>query len=407
MSETLNDKYFDVERDVIEVTRSKYGRVPSMIYVVGQRGVGKTHTALRECLINAITNKKFFVYVRRYTTEIRNKDMNTVFSNVIDDELTKKALERSEFSGYPDYAVLVKSGVFWLCGISDNNVSWLFKVGTITCISQAEYFKGGTYGDFNRVIFDEFITERGYVSGDKEPEKLEKIIQTIGRKPQPGEETSSKNIITYLCGNPDNSIEACPYLYKLHLDYARLQSNMVYYFERRNGEISTFLKVAGMQLQYIDNSVSDLFGTSENEMALTGEVKTNNYIQMTEEIKRSFVPVYKLIVETPIIAEKEYHRIIYAYYGELRMNGATPEVVVLITCHDIFKEKESNVLYCRYDADRYIPRKYVQTWRLAIPHHERFAGLNSMMEVVGKNHLIFTDDNNAATLYESIAALSA
>lgn len=394
-------KYFDVWRDVVEYTEQRHGRRPSVVYVVGRRGVGKTHSALKECLRHSIRGEGRFVYVRRVTTEIATTELNAVFTDVIKDPEVIEEISNSIYAGFERYVIVAKSGAFWLCGIDESDtLSWLDKVGVATCISRAEHFKGGTYSDYDRVIFDEFISEMRYVRGDKEPELFQKIVATIGRKPN--DERASKNVITYLCGNPDNSIEGCPYLYRLHLDYSNMSPNIPYYYERKNGEITTFTKIVkNIDDTYIDPSVSDIFDTAEEIMSQTGEMKENSYILITPEMVEAFEPMFKLIVETPVISNKAYHKVIYANYGLIRPRGFFPEYALFVTAHDIFKDCK-NALFCRYDEEYYKPRKMPQTFRIRIPHNEKFAELLSIIAHVDQTRLIFTTANRLATLFESV-----
>lgn len=399
----MDKKYFDVRTDVIEPVKNRYGRTPSLIYCVGMRGVGKTHSALKECLLHALEGKGYFVYIRRVTTEIDTASLNSVFSDVIRDPEVLECIDISEYGGYTRYVITARSGAFYLCGIdSVGGMFWLQKVGVATCITKAEHFKGGTYSDFDRAIFDEFITERGYISGDKEPEYLQKIIATMGRAPN--DERASKHVITYLCGNPDNSIEACPYLYALHLDYANMQPNKPYYYERRNGEISTFIKIARSGDQYIDPSTVGMFDTSEEVMTLTGEAKTNNYMEATPHIFDKFKAKYKLLVETPVITNTEYHKIIYAYYGILK-DVKSSKPALIICGHDTIKGRYPT-LYCRYDADLYIDRKEPQTYRLNIPPDPRYMLLKTLIANVDATQLVFTTANKYATLFDTIKSIS-
>lgn len=395
----MSDKrFFDVKTDVIDYTRDRHGRIPSMVIAVGRRGAGKTHSCLKEALIHCIRDVKSFVYVRRVTTEITSSMLNQVFVNVVSDPEVIEAINASEYQGYTQYAVLSKGGIYWLCGVEGNNLTWLREIGIATCISMAQHFKGGSYPDHDRCIFDEFISSDRYINGDKEPERLQMIVETMGRTPPEG---GSKNVITYLCGNPDNSIEACPYLYKLHLDYRNLQPDIPYYFERKNHEITTFIKITRHgHDDFLDASVSDLFETAEEYMAQTGEAKENQYILLTNDILDMFTPMYCLEVETPIISNKEYHKRIYCYYGQINNSKIYPEYVLIVTGHDMIKCNTR--IYCRYDAARYIPVSIPQTFRINIPREQKFNDLMRIMSHVDDTRLIFTTANAHATLFESI-----
>ena len=107
----MTKRYFDVKKDVIDVTIQRRGRRPSMVIVVGRRGVGKTHSALKESLIHSILDKKGFVYVRRVTTEITTAMLNKVFTEVVRDPDVIEAINRSPYAGYDRYIIAAKAEV--------------------------------------------------------------------------------------------------------------------------------------------------------------------------------------------------------------------------------------------------------------------------------------------------------
>lgn len=381
--------YYDVR-----LTR-KECKLARLFYILGQRGVGKSYSVKKALLENFFKLKEKFVYVRRWVTEINKGEMDEVFSDVMngeDTEVNEWLASYDPEAKWYQFHVLYKSKRFYLVGEKESGqIEFLEEIGHITCVSQAEKFKGGTYNDFTSIFFDEFITELGYVRGDKEPELFAKIVNTVGR-------AHNKKLTIYMCGNPDSSIEMCPYLYPLMLDYARMSDNTSYTFDSKtaDGKILAenicVIKLARFEGKYLNENTSSLFGTSEEAMSVTGDVKTNKYIHTGIQ---KFVPEYELIVETPVITDTEYHRKIYAYYG--MMYG---EPMLYITTHRMYKDLST--LYCRYDKNDCRPREYTQTFRLNIPPLEQFNSLKKYIACVDANKFILTDDDAAATLFEQI-----
>lgn len=383
----IDKKYFNIADVIAESPETR------LFHIVGQRGVGKTFSVKKYVIDQYLATGKKFVYVRRWTTEIQGQELRGVFTDVVDyidfTRLPKK------FASFHRYHILPKASQFWLVGEKlDGTLDFLETVGRITCISKAEQFKGGTYNEFNTVMFDEYITERGYIGGDKEPELFAKIVNTVGR-----ETKTNADLRIFMLGNPDASIEACPYVTNLKLDYSRLQVNTAYHFDSKtNGKVLAnnivFVKLGNYNGTFLNEYTSGLFETAEEEMSLTGEVKTYKFIH-DDDVFEQFKPEIGLIVETPVITNEEFHKKIYVYYGMMYN-----EVVCVVLTHH--KWDLENTLYCRYEELDFRPRPYPQTFRVNIPPLEEYAPLKRMMACVDATHLTLTDDDRSATLYQQI-----
>lgn len=362
----------------------------SIFYIVGQGGVGKSYSTKTLVIEEYLKYKSKFLYIRNVTTECSASFLLDVFSDAeADPDLPWDKIDPEHV--YHCFHILPKANHFYIVGEKlDGSLVWLDQIGRIVALSMAHRFKGGAYNTTHTIFFDEFIAEGKPDS--KMADNLSKIINTVGR-------AINKELKVICCGNPDYSIELNPLLSGLHLDYARLQDNTAYYYDtidsngKRIANNVCFFKIANWRGEFLNQKTSHLFGSAEELMRATGAVKSNNYIHLDN--LTDFRPYYGLIVETPIVADSEYRRKIYAYYGELYNEPA-------LVCQNHRTYKDVPELYCRYDATDYRPRSIPQTYRVNIPPDVRFTDLRALMASVDANRIIISNDDRTATVYEQI-----
>lgn len=350
-------------------------------YIVGMRGAGKSYSIKKYLWQRFRDHNEKFVYIRRVSPDITRDRMDRVFSDFTetDPEFNPQVLGYGDFYRYH---ILCKSGSFWLVGETENGeLEYLVIMGTVTCISMAERFKGGTYLGYKYLFFDEFITEGRYIT-DNEPEMFNKILLTVARG-------NNQNVKCFFAGNPDAIIERCPYLFPLKLDYAHLQNNTPYYYDTKIMDKTyannvLFIKIAGADEGYINLSAIDTVN-SEIEMSITGEVKTKPYFKITHEIMQQFNPQFEIIIETPIITDTDYHKKIYVYLANLYNQPA-----LYILSHR-YKQKRVESLYCRYDLNDIRNRHMYQTYRLNFP--AKFYEVRAVFNDALNTAHIITDNN--------------
>lgn len=124
---------------------------------IGSRGRGKSYAAKKWAINGWLKNKKQFIYLRRYDTELKN--ISTYFSDISDI--------------YPDHTFEVKSGCFY---IDDEVAGFYFPLST------SQQKKSTSFPDVDKIIFDEFIIDSGKVTYLKgEVHLFLDIIETVGR----------------------------------------------------------------------------------------------------------------------------------------------------------------------------------------------------------------------------------
>lgn len=117
-------------------------------FVVGGRGIGKTYGAKKLCIEDFIVNGRKFIYLRRYKNELRT--IQNMFVDV-----------GKEF---PDYAFRVRGHHFEICDDPEpvKGSKWI-QIGMAVALSTAQQMKSMVFDDFDTILFDEFIIEKGCV----------------------------------------------------------------------------------------------------------------------------------------------------------------------------------------------------------------------------------------------------
>lgn len=397
--------YFDI---AAEINASPNTRV---FYVIGARGVGKSYSVKKWVVRNFLNNGERFVYNKRWTTEIEPSELSTVFDDTIIDpdviEDARRYAERNNIKEYYAFRIFPRGGSFYF-GIEAENGKLIKQevMARLTCVSKATRIKGNVLNvSYTSIVFDEFITDEGYFHGRKEPEQFAKIVNTVGR-------ANNENLRIFMIGNPDASIELNPYITgNLTLDYEHLQTNTAYYYDRKkNGRILArnvmFIKLAPLgDAEFLNAGTVGVWGTSEEEMSETGEVKTGKFINIDDINDNAFRPFFKIIMETPIIAKDEYRKKIYVYYGLL---NSEPFTIVLAHDDNRYKNTVSKhrTIYSRVDELDTRLHGFTEMFRFNLPTGERWKWLHYIIDGVRVNRYIATDSNRAATIYTEIAQQS-
>ena len=116
-------------------------------FIVGARGLGKTWGAKHWCIRDAIKNGQQFIYLRRYHTELSTR--STFFADIADE------FPEYEFRVQGEYAQMCKRGES-----EDAKKKWV-TIGFFIALSKAQSKKSVAYPNVTKIIFDEFIIEKG------------------------------------------------------------------------------------------------------------------------------------------------------------------------------------------------------------------------------------------------------
>lgn len=128
-------------------------------FVVGPRGVGKTYAAKRKVIQNFLKDGSQFVYLRRYDTELKAKQLQNFFTDI-----------QREF---PDDTFEVRQQMFF---INDEIAGWAIP------LTKASQYKSVPFPGVTWIIYDEFIIDTGYIRYlPNEVQDFEEMYSTIAR----------------------------------------------------------------------------------------------------------------------------------------------------------------------------------------------------------------------------------
>lgn len=404
-----NLQYFDIREEI------KRHPDTFLFQVIGRRGVGKTTSVLLRALDRYVEDRKRLLYVRRWSTELRPNLLNLVYAGV-EEIFQEHYLELFHEANIltpneTKWFITARGGTFRLNAVDkDDKVRIVDEIGTAIAVSLAQHSKGGDFSQkYDTILFDEIVSDTGYIpvgrGGQTEVDLFAKIIASVGR-------SKNTTLKVFTTANPDYDINSCPYLYPYHINYDTMKPLTPYMYDgaygtnkavKDNVAIIKVAKIEGDESTYILPEALALFGSAEERMSETGEMKTIKFARITRDIRDSAIDtVYcEMVIECPVIRSGIYHAKIYAYpaiiYGE-------PCILVMGHHWEKATRLQMGVLYCRYDAEdiKYIPNCR-QTFRLNIPPLEEFAELRKHLQAVGANKFVFADTDENGTLYQVIA----
>lgn len=131
-----------------------------MIFIIGERGVGRTYGSIKHVVKRYLKTGEQFVYLRRYKTELKTsvpKFFDSINAN-------------NEFKDHK----LTSSNNKFYC---DNKI-----IGYAIPLSTSNILKSTSFDRVSTIIFDEFIIDKGtYHYLQNEVTQLLDVIETIGR----------------------------------------------------------------------------------------------------------------------------------------------------------------------------------------------------------------------------------
>lgn len=166
-------------------------------FIVGNRGAGKTYWCKRWAIKDYLNNGKEFIYVRRYKAEL--KKIKTFFNDI--------SLE------FPEHKFSCNGSMFFI----DDKVA-----GYTICLSTSKIEKSVAYPNVNKIIFDEFLLDRGaYRYLPDEVESFLELYETVARM--------RDNVIVFFLSNAISNVN--PYF--MYFDIELPEKNRVF----RRGEL--------------------------------------------------------------------------------------------------------------------------------------------------------------------------
>ncbi len=257
--------------------------------IIGQRSNGKTYSVCRHILEDYLTKGRRSAYIRRYEEDIQPKNIAHLFDPHID---LIKTLTNEEYNG-----IFYRAKEFHLCYYNDEG-KIEYKDQEAFCVTldlnTAEHTKGQDRGEVHIILFDEFMTRRGYLGNEFVLfcNALSSLIR------------NREDCTIYMLANTVNRY--CPYFKEMGLkDVESMPQGEIYLYHYGNSDLS-------VAVEYCDpvkatQTVASKFFAFDNpqlEMIKTGAWELQMYPRCP----------YKLY-ETDI----KYH--FYIEFGEAMLRG--------------------------------------------------------------------------------------
>ena len=191
-------------------------KIPALYRIVyGERSNGKTYGVDLDSIEDYLKRGAQTAYVRRMTEDIKQKEMRQKYAAICSNEEISR-LSAGKWNGIRYY-----NGTFTLMATDgEDNVVYDDKPFCFTfAISSMEHYKSISFPGIKRIIFDEFISRKGYIEG--EFELFMNLISTIVRQ--------RDDVEIWMLGNTVS--KDCPYFKEMGLRHV---------FQQKPGTIDTY-----------------------------------------------------------------------------------------------------------------------------------------------------------------------
>ena len=157
---------------------------------LGERSNGKSYSDKWYCLKIAWDEKDpytgeaisdyQFGYIRRWDIEIKGKEVEDYFSDLVLNDNGDRAIYDITGGAYDFVSVYQHHMYFAKTDPETGRVIRGKEIGRCFAITQDTHYKSLAFPKIGRAIFEEFITDSGYL--EKEPKRLISIVSTIFRR---------------------------------------------------------------------------------------------------------------------------------------------------------------------------------------------------------------------------------
>lgn len=243
----------------------------------GMRSNGKSYAVKKHALERAYNHNEGFIYLRRWSEDIKAKEVSSYF-----DDIPVKDITNGDYDG-----VTAWQGFFyWYTFQDDKEVRSSKPIGRYCSLNQAERYKSQVFANVERIIYEEFLTNKIYLgsSTNPEPRILQQFVSTVAR---------DRNIEVFMIGNTISRV--CPYFAEWGLKGIMQQkpgSIDIYHLRGENGVVD----IAVENCEVVETKSKMFFGLASKQIT-SGEWEVNDcpkllkpykYYQMLYELNISY-----------------------------------------------------------------------------------------------------------------------
>lgn len=167
------------------------------LMLLGERSNGKSYAVKEYVLKDYFENGNQFAYIRRWREEIKGATIEQYFEDMEENADGQKNIYKLSKGKYDSLSVY--RGDIYLASIDENGKKVRGeKIGYSMCLTGETHYKSLSYSKVYNIIFEEFITDSGYLP--MECKKFVSLVSTIIRR---------RNGKVFMIGNTLTPV--CPY----------------------------------------------------------------------------------------------------------------------------------------------------------------------------------------------------
>ena len=227
----------------------------------GMRSNGKSYSVKKYVIEQCFKNNEEFVYLRRWSEDIKEKEVSTYFEDCPVKDITK-----GEYEGIAAF----RGFFYWyVTDENDKQVRCGKPIGRYCSLNQAERYKSQVFTRVQYIIFEEFLTNKVYLGGNtpgrNEPAFLMQFVSTVSR---------DRDIKVFMIGNTISRV--CPYFaqegWGLH-NVMKMKPGTIdiYHLRGENGVVD----IAVENCEVVETKSKMFFGLASRQIT-SGEWEVND-----------------------------------------------------------------------------------------------------------------------------------
>lgn len=264
----MKKKYYDITN--LLHTGAQY------LMLLGQRSNGKSYQVKKTVLEAAYNEERWFVYLRRWASDNKTAFVQSYFG-----DMDIPAITHGEW----EY-IKVWRGFFYFCrseGDGENLKEIKSQpIGRYCALNIREAYKSNTFVNYDYIIYEEFITDKVYLTG--EPAALQQFVSTVAR---------DRKITVFLVGNTLSRV--CPYFAEWSLENVlrqKIGTIEIYHYHVSDGGI---IDLAVERCESVPQKNRMFFGNAEKQI-VAGEWDTQELPHLPRN-HCDYDLIYELLIE--------------------------------------------------------------------------------------------------------------
>lgn len=363
--------YWEVEKLLKEKPKARY------YFILSGRSKGKTYSVLRNALNDQSRGRGLFAYIRRYDEEIKQRNLQELFSAQNIEKITKGQYNKISFwRGFFYYEK-------WEYDEEKEELKRVYKnpepCGVALALNTWERDKGqdigAAYGGFKNIIFDEAITGINYLTD--EFQRFQQVISSLVR------DRWEQDTKIFFLANPLS--KWCPYFPNLGITNEMIKTpNQRYEISYPNTSMTTIFEYVGSgeEENSTPNLVYKTFFAFPNSESKSKSI-TGGFWELDDSMQ----------LPSQVYKNSELRKKVFMYFGEQWIKG------------EIMRYSETGVYFVVWSPSR-APKKGEYYFILnAVPDRYAIVGINTghpyavLLNQIMRTNQIYYSDNTVADLF--------